>query len=266
MWHMSELKKPLIIVPTYNERENVQDLFESIKEETAGNNFNILIVDSASPDGTADLVLELQKSFPEIHLLRQNAKLGLGKAYLDGMQWALQRDYDCIFTMGADFSHHPRYLKPILEKLRNYDLVVGSRYVKGGKLCNWPRTRRWLSRFSNWYAKTLIGLPFFDLTSGFHCFRSELLRSILRYNIHSEGYAFLIELKFLTIRQGGRAMEYPIIFSDRERGESKISKRVILESVFFVLKFASQRKNIQKQLKKRSNGGRQNLLAKPSST
>ena len=153
---------------------------------------------------------------------------------MDGMDWVLKRDYEALVTMDADMSHHPKYLVPMLEAIRDHDLVVGSRYMKGGGLENWPLARQCLSRFANGYASTLTGLPFHDLTSGFQCFRTTLLRKVLSHNIHTEGYAFLVELKFLSIVQRAHFKEVPIIFTDRTRGTSKISKRVIFESMLFV--------------------------------
>lgn len=228
--------KPVIVIPTYNEGENIQDLVTAIRAENLNPVPDILVVDSASPDGTAETVLNIQKHDPLLHLFRQNAKLGLGKAYLDGMRWALERDYDCLVTMDADFSHHPKYLHRLFREIGTYDLVIGSRYIPGGELKNWPESRRMLSRFANWYARTLMGLPFSDLTSGFHCFRTDLLKKILQNRIHAEGYAFLMELKYLALLYGARFCEVPIIFSDRTKGDSKISKKVILESALFVLK------------------------------
>lgn len=226
--------KPIVVIPTYNERENICDLIGVIIQESSHPDLEILVVDSASPDQTSSAVGEMQKQIAGLHLLTQPAKLGLGRAYLDGMRWALDRSYDCLITMDADFSHHPSYLKDFLEKLKTYDLVVGSRYTPGGRLENWPWHRRALSGFANGYAKILTGLPFSDLTSGFHGFRTPLLKKILDHAIHTEGYAFLIELKHLAILERARFLEVPIIFSDRTRGSSKISKRVIFESMLFV--------------------------------
>lgn len=225
--------KPLLVIPTYNERENIGDLINVIAQESPHPDLHILVVDSASPDQTSQAVEAMGREVPGLYLLTQPAKLGLGRAYLDGMKWALDRSYDCLITMDADFSHHPRYLRKFLEKLQTYDLVIGSRYAPGGKLENWPWHRRALSRFANGYAKALSGLPFSDLTSGFHGFRIPLLKKILGHPLHTEGYAFLIELKYLAIFEKASFLEIPIIFSDRTRGSSKISKRVIFESMFF---------------------------------
>ena len=238
--------KSIVIIPTYNERENIRDLITTIRQELKQQNLDILVVDSASLDHTSDVVSELQKQDSGIFLLKQHAKLGLGAAYQDGMRWALDRSYDRVITMDADFSHHPRYLKMFLKESERYDLVVGSRYIPGGELRNWPRARRLLSRFANWYASSITGLPFSDLTSGFHCFHGDLLRQILKDPLRADGYAFLIALKFLAVVNGAICFEIPIIFNDRTKGESKISKRVILESIFFVWKCFFQRHRLKK--------------------
>jgi dolichol-phosphate mannosyltransferase len=238
--------RPIVIVPTYNERENIRDLITTIRQEVTQYDLHILVVDSASPDLTSEVVCELQGRDATIFLIKQSAKLGLGTAYQEGMRWVLDRGYDRVITMDADFSHHPRYLESFLRESDRYDLVVGSRYVSGGELQNWPRSRRMLSRFANWYASRITGLPFSDLTSGFHCFHSDLLKLILKDPLRAEGYAFLIALKFLAVVHGAQCLEIPIIFSDRTKGESKISERVILESVFFVWKCFFQRHRLKK--------------------
>lgn len=240
--------KAIVVTPTYNEADNMEELVRTIRTEVQ-TPLDILVVDSASPDGTADRVRELQKKYPGLHLYEQKAKLGLGRAYLDGMQWVLDREYDCLITMDADLSHQPKYLRDHLREIQHHDLVVGSRYVPGGGLYNWPRRRLVMSRFANWYATTLTGLPFQDLTSGFQCFRTPLLRNILRYRIHTEGYAFLVELKFLAIMQHARYKEIPIIFANRRSGDSKISKRVMFESMFFIFNRSFQRGRVKKTLR-----------------
>ncbi len=240
--------KTIVCIPTYNEADNIPGLVAAIRAEVTLP-LDILVVDSASPDKTADKVRELQKKDPNLHLLEQKAKLGLGKAYLDGMDWVLSNGYDAMITMDADFSHQPKYLNDHLRLIQNHDLVVGSRYIKGGGVENWPKYRLALSSFANWYATTLMGLPFHDLTSGFQCFRTSLLKKILRYNIHTEGYAFLVELKFLAVMQSARTTEFPIIFPNRRQGDSKISKRVIFESMLFVMQRALQRGRVKRALK-----------------
>ncbi|MDD5217237.1 MAG: polyprenol monophosphomannose synthase [Candidatus Omnitrophica bacterium] len=255
--------KTIIVIPTYNEHDNIRELIPCIRKETQGLALDMLVVDSASPDRTADAVREIQKEDRGVFLLEQPKKLGLGKAYLDGVDWVLQHSYDCMIMMDADFSHHPKYLREIVKGLETHDLVIGSRYIPCGGLQDWPVHRIGLSRFANWYARTLTGLPFSDLTAGFAGYRTDLLRRIVRYRIHAEGYAFTIEMKHLAILQGARALEIPIVFTDRTKGDSKISKRVILESVFFCLKRFFQRKRIRAALAKiqsNQSDGRENAV------
>ncbi|OGW79366.1 MAG: hypothetical protein A3G33_03225 [Omnitrophica bacterium RIFCSPLOWO2_12_FULL_44_17] len=234
--------KSIVIIPTYNEKENIEGLIREIRTRSKHLSLDVLIVDSASPDGTAEKVKQVQVNDPDLYLIEQKAKLGLGKAYWEGIEWAFKRNYECLITMDADFSHDPKYLPDLIERTKEYDVVVGSRYIRGGKLKDWPLMRRCLSRFANWYAKTLTGLPFFDLTSGFQCYRVAFLRKIMAYPIHAEGYAFLIELKYLATVLGAKIGEIPIVFTDRKNGNSKISKKVILESIFFVFRLALQPK------------------------
>lgn len=244
--------KPIVVIPTYNESQNISELIACIRSECQTRDLDILVVDSASPDGTAAKVREAQQKDPHIFLIEQSAKLGLGRAYLEGMEWVLSRPYDVLMTMDADMSHHPKYLNDLLREIETHDLAVGSRYVKGGGLENWPKSRLLVSRFANWYACSLTGLPFHDLTSGFQCFRIPLLKKVLRHTIRTEGYAFLIELKFLSIMQQARYKEVPIIFSNRTKGDSKISKRVMFESMLFVLTRLFRRHHIRKALAKKA--------------
>ncbi|MFA6600701.1 MAG: polyprenol monophosphomannose synthase [Candidatus Omnitrophota bacterium] len=241
--------KPILLIPTYDEKENITDLIPAIRGETAECPVEILVIDSGSPDGTGEAVSGISRRDNGVHLLQQNAKLGLGRAYVDGMQWALARDYDVIITMDADFSHHPRYIPELLRRIKDCDLVIGSRYIPGGELRDWPRSRRLLSRFANAYAKKITGLPFSDLTAGFQCFRSDLLRKVIRYPLHADGYAFLISLKFWSVVQEARFAEIPIIFTDRTKGTTKISHRVIFESIVFVWKCFFQRHRFSKRPK-----------------
>ena len=242
-------KKALIVIPTYNERENIQEMIPMIMAVQVPQwQIEVLVVDSNSPDGTGKILEDMKLRQPRLHVCHQSTKLGLGKAYLDGFRYFEEKlggaDFDAIFTMDADFSHHPRYLPAMLEKLEGCDLVVGSRYIAGGRLENWPWDRKALSRFANFYAKTLTGVPVHDLTAGFHCFRREVLRKVLKLQnlfIDAEGYAFLIELKFLTTYLGYKVGEVPIIFADRTKGTSKISERVIFESALIPWKCLGNR-------------------------
>ena len=225
--------KTILIIPTYNERKNIEELLKTIWEHTKECPVEVLVIDTASPDGTGKFLDELKSKDKRVHVLHQRKKLGLGRAYIDGFQWAIGRrnEYQYVFTMDADFSHHPQYLKSMIEALKQYDLFIGSRYVKGGGLLNWPIVRRFLSAFANFYAKTIIQLPLNDVTAGFHGFRIELLSKVMNYGIQADGYAFLMELKLFSIFEGARIHEHPIIFNDRTEGDSKISKRVIFESI-----------------------------------
>ncbi len=225
-------KNALIVIPTYNERENIEELVGAVNSLSRPFSVDILVVDSNSPDGTGALLEKMKSRIPNLFVYHQPKKMGLGRAYLDGFRHvaSLPNSYDALITMDADFSHNPRYVPMMLEKLNGHDLVVGSRYAAGGGLENWPRQRKWLSEFANNYARFLSGVPLHDLTSGFHCFKTEALKTVLKHKISSDGYAFLIELKFLAMREGFKIFEIPIIFGGRTKGASKISKRVILES------------------------------------
>lgn len=227
------IEKALIIIPTYNERENIAEMIDAIRAERAGQRFDILVVDSNSPDGTGRFLDEKAAKEDNLFVAHQPKKLGLGRAYLDGFRHLFNKfpgRYQAVFTMDADFSHHPRYLESMLGMLETHDLVVGSRYMPGGRLENWPRRRKILSRFANGYARFLTRVPLNDLTSGFHGFRTEALKRILRYSISADGYAFLTEIKYLAFREGLKMGAVPIIFADRTKGASKISKRVIFEA------------------------------------
>ncbi len=223
--------KALIVVPTYNERENIALLIERIFALAI--DVRVVVADDNSPDGTANVVRSLQDKYPHLKLILRPKKMGLGRAYLDSFRQVLKDydDVDAVFSMDADFSHKPEYVPEMLKTLEHCDLVIGSRYTAGGGLQNWPLFRILLSRFANAYAQLITMVPFTDLTSGFHCFRAKTLTRILEYPIAADGYAFLVELKYLACKEGFVVREFPIIFEDRRRGESKISKRVIFESM-----------------------------------
>lgn len=224
----------LIIVPTYNERENIEGLLALIlaKDPAA----HVLIVDDNSPDKTYELVATLMQSkYPGIlHLLKRSGKLGLGTAYIAGFKWALARDYDYIFEMDADFSHDPKYLPDFLAAMETNDLVLGSRYVPGGGVKNWGLLRRLISQGGSLYARTILGLSLRDLTGGFKCFRREVLAAIDLDNIKSNGYSFQIEMTYRASRKGFRIAETPIVFEDRKVGQSKMSRKIFLEAVLMV--------------------------------
>ena len=224
--------KSLIIIPTYNEKENIRNLVNQVTEL----GFHILVIDDNSPDGTGDILEKLKLENEKMNIMHRERKLGLGTAYIQGFKWALKRDFDYIFTMDADFSHNPAYLMGFLDKLSESDLVIGARYVKGGGVVNWPIQRKIISRCGSFYARTILCFPIKDCTSGFMGFRRKVLENIDLDEIKSEGYGFLIEMKYRTYRHGYKIEQYPIIFVDRLHGKSKISKNIIWEAIFLVWK------------------------------
>ncbi|MFW5991571.1 MAG: polyprenol monophosphomannose synthase [Halanaerobiaceae bacterium] len=228
------MKKKLIIIPTYNERENIKTLITKIYDTVQ--DIHILIVDDNSPDKTYKIIEDLiQKKYKEkLFIKKRKGKLGLGTAYIEGFKWALKHGYDYIFEMDADFSHHPRYLPDFLRELEDYDLVLGSRYIQGGGVKNWGLLRKFISRGGSLYARTILSLPYRDLTGGFKAFRRQVLEEIDLNSVKSSGYSFQIELTYRAHLQGFRIKEIPIIFEDRSRGQSKMSKKIFLEAVFMV--------------------------------
>jgi len=226
------MNRCLVVVPTYNEADNVPQLLPTILK--LGDHFNVLVVDDGSPDGTAKLVKELQKAEPRIHLIERAGKMGLGTAYVAGFKYALANGFDFVFEMDADFSHDPQELPHLLEKAQTYDLVIGSRYISGVNVVNWPLRRLILSYGANVYTRIITGMPVRDATGGFKCFRRKVLESIDLDAIHSNGYAFQIEMNFKTWRNGFKILEIPIVFTDRIIGVSKMSKHIVYEAVWMV--------------------------------
>ncbi len=226
----------LIIIPTYNERDNIEKLLELISQTDPA--AHVLIVDDNSPDRTYEIVEGLiESTYPDrLFLLKRAGKLGLGTAYIAGFKWALARGYDCIFEMDADFSHDPKYLPAFLAAVETHDLVLGSRYVAGGGVKNWGLIRKFISRGGSLYARTILGLPLRDLTGGFKCFRREVLESIDLDSIKSNGYSFQIEMTYRASCKGFRIVETPIVFEDRTAGKSKMSRKIFLEAVLMVWK------------------------------
>jgi dolichol-phosphate mannosyltransferase len=226
-------EKALVIVPTYNERDNVLRLIDAVLAQDPA--IEVLVVDDGSPDGTGAIVDERAAVDDRVHALHRERKLGLGTAYVAGFRWALQRDYELIFEMDADFSHDPSHLPQFLESAADADLVLGSRYRDGKvTVVNWPITRLILSYSANIYARFVTGLPLFDATGGFKCFRRKVLEAIDLTDVRSNGYAFQIELSFRAWRKGFRIVEIPIVFVDRTEGESKMSKRIVREAIWMV--------------------------------
>ena len=228
---MSE--RALVIVPTYNERENVERLVATTLAQDP--RLDVLIVDDGSPDGTGDIADSIAMREPRMHVLHRASKLGLGTAYLAGFAWALQRDYEYIFEMDADFSHDPAHIPQFLDAIEHADLVLGSRYRNNRvTVVNWPVTRLLLSFFANIYARVITGLQLYDATGGFKCFRRKVLETIDLKSVRSNGYAFQIEMSFRAWKRGFRIVEIPIVFVDRTEGQSKMSKRIVREAIWMV--------------------------------
>lgn len=226
----------LVIIPTYNERENIVRMIQTVAGLEKA--FHLLIVDDGSPDGTADLVRELQQEYPDsLHLLERKGKLGLGTAYIAGFRWGLARDYDYIFEMDADFSHNPSDLLRLYDACRQgADVAVGSRYVPGGKLANWPADRVFLSKGASLYVRIITMMPVMDPTAGFICYSRKVLEAIDLDKIKAIGYAFQIEMKYAARCLGFSIVEVPITFTDRVEGTSKMSRGIIKEAILGVLR------------------------------
>ena len=226
--------KALIIIPTYNELENLPKLLPDVISKS--DDINVLIVDDNSPDGTAAFVEAETKKSDRIHLIKRSSKQGLGTAYIAGFKYALQNDFELIFEMDADFSHDPKELIRFITEIENYDLVIGSRYINGVNVINWPMRRLLLSWFANLYTRIITGMPVHDATGGFKCFRRKVLESINLDQVRSNGYAFQIEMNYKAWKKGFRLKEIPIIFVDRVKGKSKMSKKIVREAVTMVWK------------------------------
>jgi len=227
----------LIIVPTYNERENIEALIGQIQTLDTEVELGILVVDDNSPDGTGESVEQLSKTRRGVHVLHRPRKLGLGSAYIAGFQWALARpEVKYVFEMDADFSHDPGAIKTFLAEIGKADLVLGSRYLNGVTVINWPLSRLILSVGANIYTRVVTGMPLKDATGGFKCFRREVLESLPLDRIKSDGYSFQIEVNFIVWKKGFRMKEIPIVFVDRTAGTSKMSRRIVYEAAFLVWK------------------------------
>ena len=231
---MADASKALVIIPTYNESENIERIIDEVLNHEP--DIHILVVDDNSPDGTARLVKALKKRHPAIHLLEREKKDGLGQAYLAGFKFALQNGYEYIFEMDADFSHDPKEIPNFLKAIDEVDIVLGSRYIRGVNVVNWPLQRLLLSYFANMYTRFVTGMPVMDATGGYKCIRREVLENIDFDRIHSSGYAFQIELTYKAWRKGFRIKEIPIIFVDRVYGQSKLSRSIMWEAMFLVWK------------------------------
>jgi dolichol-phosphate mannosyltransferase len=234
-----------VILPTYDERQNLEPLVEAVQSSLTGSacEYRILVVDDNSPDGTGEIADRLAASDERVHVLHRPGKSGLGRAYLAGFEYALARDAALVVEMDADFSHDPAYLPEMIEAARTADLVLGSRYVPGGGVHNWGSVRRFVSRGGCWYARTVLDVGINDLTGGFKCFRREVLEALDLASVQSEGYAFQVELTYRTLEAGFRVREIPIVFSERRRGESKMSRRIMLEAITMIPRLRMSRKD-----------------------
>ncbi len=229
---MFHTQRALIIFPTYNERENIDKIVQAVLPLDP--RLHVLIVDDNSPDGTGEIAERLAQQEPKVNVLHREKKEGLGQAYIAGFRWAIERKYDYIFEMDADFSHGPEYIKHFLKEIKEYDLVIGSRYISGVNVINWPMSRLFLSYFANVYTRIITGLPLRDATGGFKCFRREVLEAISLDSVHSTGYSFQIEMTMRAWKKGFTIKEIPIIFVDRTAGESKMSKKIVREAIWMV--------------------------------
>ena len=224
--------KTLIISPTYNESKNISTLVETVFSRNS--DAHLLIVDDSSPDGTAEIVKKLQSNYPNLFLEIRKVKDGLGRAYLFGFKWALDKKYKIIVQMDADMSHHPKEIPPMIELLKENDLVIGSRYINGVSVINWPLKRLFLSFSANIYSRVITGMPIKDATGGFKVWSAKVLEAIKFEDVRSSGYSFQIEMNFRAWHKGYKLTEHPIIFIDRTVGESKMSKSIMFEAVWMV--------------------------------
>ena len=229
----SPIETVLVVMPTYNEKDNIERIVPAVLAQD--DRIDMLIIDDGSPDGTGEIVDRISSENPRVNVIHREGKLGLGTAYVCGFKYSLEHDYDLTFEMDADFSHDPAYLPKIIATAEEgYDLVVGSRWVDGGGIENWPKSRERLSRWASIYTRIVTGLPIHDSTAGFQAFRKRVFKELDLDGIHSDGYSFQIETKFKVWRKGFWIKEFPIIFRDREMGESKINRKIVYEAFFIV--------------------------------
>ena len=226
--------KTLVIIPTYNESENIEKIVPLVLDQDSS--IHVLIVDDNSPDGTGRIADEMAKKDGRVSVIHREKKSGLGTAYIAGFKFALEKGYDLIFEMDCDFSHDPKYVPHFLKAIQEADLVLGSRYIDGVNVINWPMSRLLLSYYANVYSRLVTGLPVKDATSGFKCFRREVLEAIDLDRVKSNGYSFQIEMSFRAWKKGFKIKEIPIVFEDRKVGQSKMSKKIVREAVWMVWK------------------------------
>lgn len=232
------MPKALVIIPTYNEAQNAEKIITEVLQQS--DIVEILIVDDNSPDGTADIVRSMMEKNPRIHIIQRERKLGLGTAYVAGFKFAIQKKFDFVFEMDADFSHNPKEIPIMLGKMDECDVLIGSRYIKGVNVVNWPMKRLILSYSANIYTRVITGMPIHDATAGFKCYKRKVLETIDLDAIRSNGYAFQIETNFMAWRKGFILKEMPIVFVDRRVGVSKMNKKIVYEAAFMVWKLKVQ--------------------------
>lgn len=224
--------RALVIIPTYNEKENIEKIIPAVL--AADPSISVLVVDDNSPDGTGQIADRLAASNPRIFVLHRERKSGLGQAYLAGFRWGIEKGFDYLFEMDADFSHDPKYLPAFLKAIAEADLVIGSRYISGVNVINWPMGRLLLSYYANVYSRIVTGLPLRDATGGFKCYRRQVLEAIDLSKVRSNGYSFQIEMSYRAWKKGFRLKEIPIVFIDRREGTSKMSKKIVREAIWMV--------------------------------
>ncbi|MDZ4722559.1 MAG: polyprenol monophosphomannose synthase [candidate division Zixibacteria bacterium] len=229
---MIHTHRALIIFPTYNEKDNIEKIVHAVLPMDP--RIHVLIVDDNSPDGTGQIADKLASQMSTVNVLHRTKKEGLGRAYIAGFKWAMERKFDYIFEMDADFSHGPEYIRDFLREIQNYDVVLGSRYISGVNVINWPMSRLLLSYFANMYTRVITGLPLRDATGGFKCFRRQVLETIELDKVHASGYMFQIEMSMRAWKKGFTLKEIPIVFVDRVAGSSKMSKKIMREAIWMV--------------------------------
>lgn len=251
---MTEQTRSLIIIPTYNEADSLEPLVSTILALDVG--LEVLVVDDNSPDGTGELADRLSLELPDIHVLHRPGKMGLGTAYVKGFKWAIERGYDYIFEMDCDFSHDPSYLPAFLAEIESADLVIGSRYIRGGSTPSWGILRKLISWGGNTFARLMLRLETCDCTGGFRCYRREILQQVPWEEIRLQGYGFQVGAVYHVERLGGKVVEFPIIFKDRRVGQSKMSFEIIIEAFAYVTRMALRGKKRQVSWAAKSGGRR----------
>ncbi|HEY2985216.1 MAG TPA: polyprenol monophosphomannose synthase [Jatrophihabitantaceae bacterium] len=248
----ADLGRVLVVIPTYNERDNVEAIVERVTASVA--EANVLIVDDHSPDGTGKIADEIAAADPRVHVVHRTAKAGLGGAYIAGFGWGLEHGFDVLVEMDADGSHAPEQLSRLLDALRDADLVIGSRWVPGGTVVNWPKSRELLSRGGNLYTRIALGIDLRDATGGYRAYRRAVLEEIDYRSVVSEGYCFQVDLAWRAARGGFRVVEVPITFAERERGESKMSGSIVREALWRVTQWGAQHRadQIRRLVRRRS--------------